>query len=152
MQLVKERIARLLVDAGHLDCQPSLIEIRRERLVGRFAQRRRLWASRRILRRGQRFRSLVGFGLLVRVAVTARVWASRAGDGGWSGSREGQRRPVALRPPVDGGLVGSRGDLLPAVATLSRAATPYGARIADAAGGGLVWERRGGVVSKSGVG
>jgi hypothetical protein len=94
----------------------------------------------------------VAFGLPVRVTVTARVWASRAGDGGWSGSREGQRRPVALRPPVDGGLVGSRGDLLPAVATLSRAATPYGARIADAAGGGLVWERRGGVVSKSGVG
>jgi hypothetical protein len=29
---------------------------------------------------------------------------------------------------------------------------PFGARIADAAGGGLVWERRGGVVSKSGVG
>jgi hypothetical protein len=49
-------------------------------------------------------------------------WASRAGDGGWSGSREGQRRPVALRPPVDGGVVGNRGDLLPAVATLSRAA------------------------------
>jgi hypothetical protein len=61
------------------------------------------------------------------------VWAARAGDGGWSGSQEGQRRPVALRPPVDGGLVGNRGDLLPAVATLRRAATPYGARIADAA-------------------
>ena len=58
-----------------------------------------------------------------RVAIWA-CWASRAGDGGWSGSREGQRRPVALRPPVDGGLVGNRGDRLPAVATLSRAATP----------------------------
>ena len=85
----------------------------------------------------------MAFGLPVRAAVTPRVWASRAGDEGWSGSREGQRRPVALRPPVDEGLVGNRGDLLPAVATLSRAATPYGARIADAAGGGLVWERRG---------
>jgi hypothetical protein len=70
-------------------------------------------------------------------------WASRAGDEGWSGSREGYRRPVALRPPVDGGLVGNRGDRLPAVATLGRAATPYGARIADAAGGGRCWDRRG---------
>jgi hypothetical protein len=80
-----------------------------------------------------------------RIAIWAR-WASRAGDGGWSGSREGQRRPVALRPPVDGGLVGNRGDLLPAVATLGRAATPYGARIADA-GVGLAL----GSVGRSGV-
>ncbi len=46
--------------------------------------------------------------------------------GAWSGSREAPRRPVALRPPVDGGLVVNRGDRLPAVATLSRAATPAG--------------------------
>jgi hypothetical protein len=86
-----------------------------------------------------------------RIAIWA-CWASRAGDGGWSGSREGYRRPVALRPPVDGGLVGNRGDRLPAVATLGRAATPYGARIADAAGGGWRGERRGGVALESGVG
>jgi hypothetical protein len=65
--------------------------------------------------------------LPVRAAVTPRVWASRAGDRGWSGSREGQRRPVALRPPVDAGLVGNRGDRLPAVATHTPPPTPMGA-------------------------
>jgi hypothetical protein len=85
-----------------------------------------------------------------RIAIWA-CWASRAGDGGLSGSREGQRRPVALRPPVDGGLVGNRGDRLPAVATLGRAATPYGAWIADAAVwagagiGGEEWRRNRGL-------
>ncbi len=125
-QLVKERLAGVLVDGIEFYRQPSFIDVRREQLVRRSVQRRLFWQPDRILRLGKCFGSLVGFSLPVRAAVAARVWASRAGDGGWSGSRQGQRRPVALRPPVDGGVVGHRGDQLPAVATLRRAATPAG--------------------------
>ena len=56
-EFVKERFARFLVDAVHLDRQPSVIGIRWEQVLGRFAQRRLLWQLRRILRLGQRFRS-----------------------------------------------------------------------------------------------
>ena len=72
-------------------------------------------------------------------------WASRAGDGGLVRFTRGL--PPARRAPAAGrrGLVGNRGDRLPAVATLGRAATPYGARIADAAGGGWRWQFRTGL-------
>ena len=50
-------LARLLVDAVHLDRQPSVIEIRQEQLVGRPTERRLLLQPDRILRQGKRFRS-----------------------------------------------------------------------------------------------